>query len=559
MTEPSAPFPRRTALQLGAAAGAGAAVAAVPSRAGATPPRTPPGQSRPRFHHGVASGDPLPDAVVLWTRVTPRPGDDPGTGRGPVVDVTWEVAADAQFRRIVRSGTVRTGPDRDHTVKVDATRLTPGTWYWYRFRCQGSTSPVGRTRTAPAHSAATPRLRMAVVSCANWQAGWFTAYRHLAERRDLDLVLHLGDYLYEYAPGEYQARDVVVRPHDPPREMTALADYRRRHGQYKTDPDLQALHAVAPWVVTWDDHESANDAWAGGAENHTAGAEGEWRRRRSFAQRAYAEWMPVRYEAGGRLYRRLRFGRLASLSMLDLRTYRDEQVGSPVDPALGDPDRTITGREQFRFLLDGLADRQVQWKLVGNPVMITPVRFPNALDTRLADGISTLVDAPLPPVQGVPYNVDQWDGYPVERARVLGHLRDRGIRDTVFLTGDIHSGWACDLPIDGLTYPVNGNSVGVELVCTSVTSDNLDDITNSPPRTTSRAVETAFKASNPHIRYLDFDSHGFSVLQVTPAGAQMDWYVLTDRTDPNAAAVHSVSYRVRAGTQKVEPAPRRLV
>ncbi|SDF66096.1 alkaline phosphatase D [Blastococcus aurantiacus] len=534
-------------------------MAAVPSRAGATPPRTPPGQSRPRFHHGVASGDPLPDAVVLWTRVTPRPGDDPGTGRGPVVDVTWEVAADAQFRRIVRSGTVRTGPDRDHTVKVDATRLTPGTWYWYRFRCQGSTSPVGRTRTAPAHSAATPRLRMAVVSCANWQAGWFTAYRHLAERRDLDLVLHLGDYLYEYAPGEYQARDVVVRPHDPPREMTALADYRRRHGQYKTDPDLQALHAVAPWVVTWDDHESANDAWAGGAENHTAGAEGEWRRRRSFAQRAYAEWMPVRYEAGGRLYRRLRFGRLASLSMLDLRTYRDEQVGSPVDPALGDPDRTITGREQFRFLLDGLADRQVQWKLVGNPVMITPVRFPNALDTRLADGISTLVDAPLPPVQGVPYNVDQWDGYPVERARVLGHLRDRGIRDTVFLTGDIHSGWACDLPIDGLTYPVNGNSVGVELVCTSVTSDNLDDITNSPPRTTSRAVETAFKASNPHIRYLDFDSHGFSVLQVTPAGAQMDWYVLTDRTDPNAAAVHSVSYRVRAGTQKVEPAPRRLV
>ena len=533
-------------------------MAVVPSRAGATPPRTSPGPDRPRFLHGVASGDPLPDAVVLWTRVTPRSGDDPGSGRGPVVPVTWEMATDAQFRRIVRSGTVRTGPDRDHTVKVDATRLAPGTWYWYRFRCQGVTSPAARTRTAPADSAAVQRLRMAVVSCANWQAGWFTAYRHLAKRPDLDLVLHLGDYVYEYAPGEYQARDVVVRPHDPPREMTTLADYRRRHGQYKTDPDLQALHAVAPWVVTWDDHESANDAWSGGAENHTPGAEGEWRQRRSYAQRAYAEWMPVRYEVGGRLYRRLRFGRLASLSMLDLRTYRDEQVDSPVDPALGDPARTITGREQFRFLLDGLADGQVQWKLVGNPVMITPVRFPDALDTRLADGIGTLVDAPLPPVQGVPYNVDQWDGYPVERAKVLTHLRDRGIRDTVFLTGDIHSGWACDLPYDGLTYPANGNSVGVELVCTSVTSDNLDDITNSPPRTTSRAVETAFKTSNPHIKYLDFDSHGFSVLEVTPAGAQMDWYVLTDRTDPNAAAVHSVSYRVRAGTQQVEPAPRRL-
>ena len=558
MTEQSAHFPRRTALQLAAAAGAGAAVAGVPSRAGAAPPLTPPGPARPHFLHGVASGDPLPDAVVLWTRVTPRPGDDPGSGRGPVVDVTWEVSTDAEFRRIVRSGTVRTGPDRDHTVKVDATRLPAGTWFWYRFRCQGGTSPVARTRTAPAHSAAVPRLRMAVVSCANWQAGWFTAYRHLAKRRDLDLVLHLGDYLYEYAPGEYQARDVVVRPHDPPREMTTLADYRRRHGQYRTDPDLQALHAVAPWVVTWDDHESANDAWRDGAENHTPGVEGEWRQRRSFSQQAYAEWMPVRYEAGGRLYRRLRFGRLANLSMLDLRSYRDEQVDSPVDPALDDPDRSITGREQFRFLLDGLAERQVQWKLVGNPVMITPVRFPNALDTRLADAVGTLVDAPAPPVQGVPYNVDQWDGYPVERARVLGHLRDRGIRDAVFLTGDIHSGWACDLPIDGLTYPVDGTSVGVELVCTSVTSDNLDDITNSPPRTTSLAVETAFKASNPHIKYLDFDSHGFSVLEVTPSGAQMDWFVLTDRTDPNAAAVHSVSYRVAAGTQKVQPAARRL-
>ena len=558
MTDQSAHFPRRTALQLAAAAGAGAAVAGVPSRAGATPPRKPPASALPRFLHGVASGDPLPGAVILWTRVTPRPGDDPGSGLGPVVDVTWEMSTDRRFRRLARSGTVRTGPDRDHTVKVDATGLAPGTWYFYRFRCEGVTSPVARTRTAPALDAAVPRLRMAVVSCANWQAGWFSAYRQLAERQDLDVVLHLGDYLYEYAPGEYQAREVVVRPHDPPREMTTLADYRRRHAQYKTDPDLQALHAVAPWVVTWDDHESANDAWAEGAENHTPGAEGDWRERRSFAQRAYAEWMPVRYEAGGRLYRRLRFGRLANLSMLDLRTYRDEQAASPVDAALGDPDRTITGPEQFDFLLDGLADDEVQWKLVGNPVMITPVRFPNALDTRMADAVGTLVDAPLPPVAGAPYNVDQWDGYPVERAKVLAHLRDRGIRDTVFLTGDIHSGWACDLPIDGLTYPVNGNSVGVELVCTSVTSDNLDDITNSPPRTTSLAVETAFKANNPHIKYLDFDSHGFSVLEVTPAGAQMDWYVLTDRTDPNAAAIHSVSYRVPAGTQKVQPAPRRL-
>jgi alkaline phosphatase D len=540
---------RRRALQLGVAAGAGLAVGTAHPAVAAP--------VRPTFAHGVASGDPLPDAVVLWTRVTPRPGDDPGSGRGPVVPVTWEVAADRRFRRIVRSGSVHTGPERDHTVKVDVTGLGPGTRYWYRFRCDKAVSPVGRTRTAPGPRARVPRLRMAVVSCANLQAGWFTAYRHLAARGDLDLVVHLGDYLYEYGPGEYQARDVVVRPHDPPREMVGLADYRRRHAQYKQDPDLQALHAAAPWVVTWDDHESANDAWSAGAHNHTPGAEGDWYSRRASSQQAFAEWMPVRYSAGRHLYRRLRFGRLANLSMLDLRSYREQQVESAADPALDDPGRTITGAEQLEFLLDGLSDPHVQWKLVGNPVMIAPVRFPGGLDASVAEGIAALIDPPEPPAAGVAYNLDQWDGYPAERGKVLGHLRDRGIRDAVFLTGDIHSGWAAELPADPLTYPTSGDSLGVELVCTSVTSDNLDDVLGTPPRTASLAVEAAVKANNPHVKYVDLDSHGFSVLEVTEDWAQMDWFVLTDRTDPHSAAVWSTAWRVPAGTGSVEPAPRR--
>lgn len=503
------------------------------------------------FRHGVASGDPLPDGVLLWTRITPTADSEPGSGVGPEVEVTWEISKSADFKRTEARGKTPTGPARDHTVKTEVTGLQPGQTYWYRFRIGKQVSPVGRTRTAPAPGAAVDHLRIGVVSCANLQAGWFSSYRHLASQPALDLVLHLGDYLYEYAPGEYQARDVVVRPHDPPVEMTTLEHYRRRHAQYKQDADLQALHAAAPFVVTWDDHESANDAWSGGAENHQEGSEGAWRERRAAAQQAYAEWMPVRYDAGGQLYRRLAFGSLASISMLDLRTYRDEQASGPTDPSVDTPTRSITGEDQMTWLLEGLSSQETQWKLVGNPVMITPIRFPATLNTSELGAMEQLLGTTT--IDGVPYNVDQWDGYGADQSRVLRHLRDQAVTDTVFLTGDIHSGWACELPANPSTYPLNGASVGVELVCTSVTSDNLDDILRVPPRTGSVAVESAFKVNNPHVKYLDFDSHGYSVLDLTPARLRMDWYVLSDRTNPSAAAVLQQSCRVVAGTQKAVP------
>ena len=508
--------------------------------------------ARPGFAHGVASGDPMPDSVLLWTRVTPTPEAQPGSGVGPDVQVHWEVAEDSGFLRVAARGSVRTGIQRDHTVKVVPTGLRPGTTYWYRFNAAGATSATGRTRTAPAAGAAVDRLRMGVVSCANWQAGYFSAYRYLADRGDLDIVLHLGDYLYEYAPGEYQARDVVVRPHDPAVEMTTLAHYRRRHAQYKTDLDLQALHAAVPFVVTWDDHEFANDAWSGGAENHTEGAEGAWATRRDASKQAYAEWMPVRFEPGGHIYRRFAFGSLASISMLDLRTYRSQQAASVVDPAIGSPARTLTGDAQMEWLLNGFSSPATQWKLIGNPVMIAPVRFPSTLSAREVGAVEQLLGTTT--IDGVPYNVDQWDGYTADRSRVIGHLRDNAITDAVFLTGDIHSGWACDVPADPLTYPFNGASVAAELVCTSVTSDNLDDILGSPSRTTSLVVEEAFKAANPHVKYLDFDSHGFSVLEVTPGALRMDWYVLSERTDRAATSRLATSWQVDAGTQSVRRA-----
>lgn len=501
------------------------------------------------FLHGVASGDPLPTSVLLWTRITPTAAATPGSGVGPSVAVRWEVSTSSKFTTLAAKGSYSTTSARDHTVKVIPTGLKPATTYWYRFSANGVTSAVGKTRTAPAAGSAVKQLRMGVVSCANWQAGYFTAYRHLADRGDLDVVMHLGDYLYEYGPGEYQARDVVVRPHVPAREIVTLRDYRQRHAQYKTDPDLQKLHARVPFVVTWDDHESADDSWSGGAGNHTEGTEGTWKARRAASQKAYAEWMPVRFEPGGHIYRSFAFGSLASISMLDLRSYRSEQASSPADPAVGSADRTITGTAQMSWLLGNLGATATQWKLIGNPVMIAPVRFPSTLNTESAAALSEMLGVST--IDGVPYNVDQWDGYTADRRKVTNYLRDHAVSDTVFLTGDIHSGWACDVPADPLTYPINGRSLAAELVCTSITSDNLDDILGVPPRTASIAAETAIKAANPHIKYLDFDSHGYSVLNVTPAGVQMDWYVLSDRTSKSATSALSTSWKVVAGTQRV--------
>ncbi|MDV8149033.1 alkaline phosphatase D family protein [Arthrobacter sp. B10-11] len=535
----------RSAAAVAAAGAAGTVVAAAPGVAATA-------ASTGVFAHGVASGDPMPDSVLLWTRVTPSAEALPGSGLGPDVPVGWEVAADPGFRKVAARGTANTGAARDHTVKVVAGRLSPATTYWFRFTVGQSVSPAGRTRTAPAAGAPVDRLKFGVVSCANWQAGYFSSYRHLAARGDLDAVLHLGDYLYEYGPGEYQARDVVVRPHEPAHEMTRLSHYRRRHAQYKSDPDLQALHAAAPFIVTWDDHESANDAWKSGAENHTEGTEGAWSERFAAAHQAYAEWMPVRYEPGGRIYRRLDFGSLASLSMLDLRSYRDQQAASGIDGAVKDPARTITGAAQMDWLLGNLESTGPQWKLVGNPVMIAPVRVPSTLSTAELAAVQKLMGGTS--ISGVPYNVDQWDGYEADRNRVVGHLRDNAVKDTVFLTGDIHSGWACDIPADPASYPATGDSVAAELVCTSVTSDNLDDILNVPPRTGSVAVENAIKAANPHVKYLDFDSHGYSVLDVTPAGVRMDWYVLAERTSPGSGSTLSTSLNVQANTGKVTPA-----
>ncbi len=529
---------RRTVVK---AAAAGAVLAA--PLAAALPAQA---AQAPAFLHGVASGDPLPDGILLWTRVTPVPEATPGSGLGPDTEVSWTVALDKAFTHVVAEGSTTASAASDHTVKADVRGLSPATDYWFRFSADGTDSPAGRARTAPAADAAVDSLRFGVVSCANWEAGHFSAYRHLAARGDLDAWLHLGDYIYEYGTGEYGTRDTVVRPHAPTHEILTLADYRIRHGRYKTDPDLQALHAAAPVVAIWDDHEIANDAWSGGAENHTEGTEGAWAARQSVAKQAYFEWMPVRPAIAGTTYRRLRFGKLADLSLLDLRSYRSQQA-SIGDGDVDDADRTLTGRAQLDWLKTGLAASDTTWRLVGNPVMIAPF----AIGSLTADLLKPLAELLGLPKEGLALNPDQWDGYTDDRRELLAHLRGNGIRNTVFLTGDIHMAWANDVPVNAGTYPLSA-SAATEFVVTSVTSDNLDDLLKVPEGTVSAVAAPLIRAANRHVHWVDTDRHGYGVLDITAGRAQMDYYVLSDRTKSGATSSWARSYRTRSGTQRVE-------
>ncbi|WP_432041278.1 alkaline phosphatase D family protein [Streptomyces cadmiisoli] len=536
----NSPAPRRRSVVKAAAAGA---VLAAPL-AGALPARA--ASEAPAFLHGVASGDPLPDGILLWTRVTPAADAVPGSGLGPDVRVSWVVARDSAFTQVVAEGSTTATAAGDHTVKADIRGLAPATDYWFHFSSGGTDSPAARTRTAPAADAAVPGLRFGVVSCANWEAGHFAAYRHLATRGDLDAWLHLGDYIYEYGTGEYGTRGRVVRPHAPAHEIVTLADYRVRHGRYKTDPDLQALHAAAPVVAIWDDHEIANDAWSGGAENHTEGAEGPWAARQSAAKQAYFEWMPVRPAVAGTTYRRLRFGKLADLSLLDLRSFRSQQAALG-DGDVDDPDRTLTGRAQLDWLKTGLVRSDTTWRLVGNSVMISPFAI-GSLSAELLKPLAELLGLPR---EGLALNTDQWDGYTDDRRELLAHLRSNAIRNTVFLTGDIHMAWANDVPVNAGTYPLSA-SAATEFVVTSVTSDNLDDLVNVPQGTVSAVAAPLIRAANRHVHWVDTDRHGYGVLDITTDRAQMDYYVLSDRTRADATSSWSRSYRTRSGTQKVE-------
>ncbi|MBA2388725.1 MAG: alkaline phosphatase D family protein [Geodermatophilaceae bacterium] len=537
------------------------------------------------FGYGVASGDPTATAVIIWTRATPPTAADeppaiPGSGLGQPLLVVWQVARDRAFDQIVAQGITKTSPASDHTVRIDVTGLTPYSGYYYRFRARGQISPVGRTRTAPDVAGEVHALRLALVSCSNYTGGYFTTYRAIARRTDLDFVLHVGDYIYEYGNGEDRYGPPTLigeRDAEPPVETIDLEGYRLRHALHKADPDSQAAHRAHPWITIFDDHEVANNTWATDAENHTPGEEGNFLRRRRQAYQAYLEWMPFRLpeqrvvpHQGIRFFRRFTYGALGDLSVVETRQNRSAQIdlfpfstkgGGFIPegvPGLADPDRHLPEPEQLQWLIDGVTAPGRQWHLVGNQTIFSPIRFPG--DTLGAPGVVLL-------------NSDQWDGYQADQAEVVGQLAaaPAAAGDSVFLTGDIHSSWAIDVPADRAGYPGDGQSVAVEFVCPSVTSDGFYEVFSGgapSAETLPLALATvadataALYSTNPWLRYVDGIGHGYTVIDVTPQRVQADFYHTPmptveqpdPRIDRRVLPAYSSSWQTLAGSRSVAPA-----
>lgn len=489
---------------------------------GTTPPPQEPSEA---FAHGVASGDPLADRVILWTRVTPTaPGN---------FAVVWELASDANFGAIVARGTVGTGPTQDYTVKVDAMGLQPASTYYYRFSYGEEHSPVGRTKTLPTGNV--DQVKLAVLSCANFPAGYFNVYADVAKRGDIDVALHLGDYIYEYGLLGYasQTAFVIDRESSPRQEILTLADYRQRHAQYKSDPDLRALHAAVPLIAVWDDHDLADNAWSGGAANHDSGSEGSFAERRAAAVQAWQEWLPIRVPDAAnplKIYRSFDFGSLASLHMLDTRLIgRDEQLTLPAyldGEGLG-PGRQLLGTEQSAWLTAQVTASNATWQVLGQQVLMARMEIPLSVASSLT--LETLAEYTLAKAtpeelrsdaqralvnqRRAPYNLDAWDGYPAARESVLAVARD-GNKNLISLAGDTHNAWASDLT------DAAGVPVGVEFATASVSSPGFE---RTLPLISSAVLEDAFPDMVPDLRYAELSQRGYVVLTLTPGEARGEW------------------------------------
>ena len=468
------------------------------------------------FTLGVAAGDPASDGFVIWTRLAPRPLEGGGMP-AEAVEVAWQVAEDEGMKKVVKQGTTVANPQWAHSVHVEVAGLKPERWYWYQFKAVGETSPIGRARTTPPVEKLPKALKFAFASCQHYESGLFTAYEHMA-KEDLDLVVHLGDYIYEAAGREKQ-----VRKHVGP-ELNTLADYRNRHAQYKTDPALQAAHAAFPWIVTWDDHEFANNC-AGAISEKPGVSPADYLVRRAAAYKAYYEHMPIRRAAlpdgpDCRLYRRIPFGGLAEFAVLDTRQYRtDQPCGDGTKAPCGgelDPAATLLGERQEKWLLDGLARSPATWNVLAQQVMMARVD--------------------QAPGETEKYSMDQWPGYEVNRRRILRFFQERKVSNPIVLAGDIHSNWVNDLALDfdGL----GGQAVATEFVGTSISSGG--DGTAKPRN------HDAILAENPCVKFHNAQ-RGYVGCALSPKEWRSDYQVVEYVTRPGAPLVTRASFVVESG------------
>ncbi|MBL1202403.1 MAG: alkaline phosphatase [Nostoc sp. GBBB01] len=478
------------------------------------------------FTLGVASGEPYPTSVVIWTRLAPEPLN--GGGMPPVnVPIRWEVASDSQMRRIVSRGTVLATPQLGHSVRVVVEGLQSDTWYWYRFLVGQDSSPIGHTRTAPLANSYLSKFNFGLVCCQNYQQGFYTAYKYLAQD-DLDLVVHVGDYIYEGG-----ISNTAPRQHNSP-EIFTLEDYRNRHALYKTDTNLQAAHAAFPWIVTWDDHEVENNYANNISEIDTEADQDPliFLQRRAIAYQAYYEHMPLRpfsrpVGPDMQLYRRLAFGNLATFHVLDTRQYRtDQPCGDGTKercPENLDLNATITGKAQEDWLFDGLSSSQTKWNVLAQQVPIA--------------------QRDMTPGPGGTYSMDKWDGYVASRDRLMAFLQQNQPSNPVSLAGDVHSHWAMNLKAN-FDNPASA-TLGSEFVCSSISSggDGSD---------TTPAVE-AYLPDNPHIKFFN-NQRGYVRCALTPTTWKTDYLVMSNVTTPSGTISKRASFVVEDGRPEIQPA-----
>lgn len=482
------------------------------------------------FAHGVASGDPTQHSVLLWTRVSSMGGETLGD-----VVVRWAVSADSTFSDILQSGDVTAKADADFTITVDVSGLDPDTTYFYQFTRGGHSSRLGRTKTLPTGSP--EAFRIAVVSCANYASGFFNVYRDIADDGDVDLVVHLGDYIYEEGLGGFgtqHAREIDRVP-EPNKELVTLEDYRTRYAQYRMDPDLQDLHALVPFICVWDDHEIVNGTWSGGSLDHVEEELGSWPERRRSAMRAYHEWLPLRLETPSeqdRIFRSFEAGDLFRLTMLDTRHFGREEILPRPDGLVSYvtnevqrrfDSRSVLGDEQERWLETEIQEAaSSQWHLIGQQFLVTPLDVPDLEPLVDLDGESLLPRASMEGFVSFSklnplFLNDSWDGYWQAKQRFLEML-DASPSAPVVLTGDIHMTVIADLPHDGTV-------VAHELVTPSVTSPGMDMIF---PSKVEGGIDQGFANQNPDIRHLESGRHGWIRIDVTPENVQAEWRYVSE-------------------------------